>query len=168
MLFRSVPSRFAITHKSKFSSAVHAKAFNASDYRQQKIENESSFPVRQLYECLERDHLDMKKQYINFLTNNEQFRPQYNIPLKNERELALQRLKAICENKFISVFDFNSDPLRIFTAHELAAIVDASMTTKMTVQFNLFGGTVLKIGTNRHHELLKGNQAWSGSSWRSP
>ena len=31
------------------------------------------------------------------------------------------------------------------------------MTTKMTVQFNLFGGTVLKLGTERHHEkLLKG------------
>ena len=31
------------------------------------------------------------------------------------------------------------------------------MATKMTVQFNLFGGTVLKIGTKRHHDvLLKG------------
>lgn len=27
----------------------------------------------------------------------------------------------------------------------------------MTVQFNLFGGTVLKLGTDRHHQkLLKG------------
>ena len=31
------------------------------------------------------------------------------------------------------------------------------MSTKMTVQFNLFGGTVLKLGTERHHhQLLKG------------
>ena len=31
------------------------------------------------------------------------------------------------------------------------------MATKMTVQFNLFGGTVLKIGSERHHDvLLKG------------
>ena len=28
------------------------------------------------------------------------------------------------------------------------------MGTKMTVQFNLFGGTVLKLGTERHHEKL--------------
>ena len=36
-------------------------------------------------------------------------------------------------------------------------MIDPSMTTKMTVQFNLFGGTVLKLGTERHHEkLLKG------------
>lgn len=26
------------------------------------------------------------------------------------------------------------------------------MATKMTVQFNLFGGTVLKLGTDRHHK----------------
>ncbi len=26
------------------------------------------------------------------------------------------------------------------------------MTTKMTVQFNLFGGTVLKLGTEKHHD----------------
>ena len=28
------------------------------------------------------------------------------------------------------------------------------MTTKMTVQFNLFGGTVLKLGTKKHHDKL--------------
>ena len=30
------------------------------------------------------------------------------------------------------------------------------MGTKMTVQFNLFGGTVLRLGTERHHYLLEG------------
>ena len=45
----------------------------------------------------------------------------------------------------------------MFAAHELAAIIDPAMTVKMTVQFNLFGGTVLKLGTDRHHkELLEG------------
>jgi len=93
---------------------------------------------------------------VKFLSENDLFTPKYNIPLAEERELALQRLKAICDNKFISVFNFNDDPLNIFAAHEIAAIVDSSMTTKMTVQFNLFGGTVLKIGTSRHQKLLEG------------
>lgn len=44
-----------------------------------------------------------------------------------------------------------TNPLRIFAAHECAAMCDASMATKMTVQFNLFGGTVLKLGTDVHH-----------------
>ena len=35
-------------------------------------------------------------------------------------------------------------------------MIDPAMGTKMTVQFNLFGGTVLKLGTERHHYLLPG------------
>jgi acyl-CoA oxidase len=31
-------------------------------------------------------------------------------------------------------------------------MIDGSMATKMTVQFNLFGGTLLKLGTERHHK----------------
>merc|ERR1711971_295572 len=83
--------------------------------------------------------------------------PRYNISLEEERELALRRLQRICDSEFISVLDFWNNPLRIFAAHELAAIIDPAMTTKMTVQFNLFGGTVLKLGTERHHsKLLEG------------
>merc|ERR1712112_605775 len=54
---------------------------------------------------------------------------------------------------FISVLDFVNNPLKIFAAHELA-VIDPAMGTKMTVQFNLFGGTVLKLGTERHHKVL--------------
>ena len=55
-----------------------------------------------------------------------------------------------------SVLDFRRNPLKVFAADELA-VIDPSMGTKMTVQFNLFGGTVLKLGTERHHDkLLKG------------
>ena len=53
------------------------------------------------------------------------------------------------------VRDFLSDnPYRIFAAHEVAGFCDGSMATKMTVQFNLFGGTVLRLGTERHHGAL--------------
>ncbi len=31
---------------------------------------------------------------------------------------------------------------------------DGNLSTKLTVQFNLFGGTVLKLGTAKHHEML--------------
>ena len=66
--------------------------------------------------------------------------------------MALQRLEALCRAGFISVLDFRHNPLRIFAAHEVAAMCgDGSLGTKMTVQFNLFGGSVLKLGTERHH-----------------
>jgi len=59
--------------------------------------------------------------------------------MEEERELALKRLKMICDKGFISVLNFKDNPNKIFAAHELAAIVDSAMATKMTVQFNLFG-----------------------------
>jgi len=115
-----------------------------------------SFPVEKMTALLDHDNLEMRAEFRKFISEPVMV-PRYNISLEEERELALRRLQRICDNKFISVLDFWNNPLRIFAAHELAAIIDPAMTTKMTVQFNLFGGTVLKLGTERHHkQLLEG------------
>jgi len=116
----------------------------------------SSFPVEKLTALLDHDNHEMRADFRKFISEPVMV-PRYNISLEEERDLALRRLQRICDNKFISVLDFWNNPLRIFAAHELAAIIDPAMTTKMTVQFNLFGGTVLKLGTDRHHkDLLEG------------
>jgi len=115
-----------------------------------------TFPVQKMTELLDHDNHQMRADFRKFISEPVMV-PRYNISLEEERDLALRRLQRICDNKFISVLDFWNNPLRIFAAHELAAIIDPAMTTKMTVQFNLFGGTVLKLGTERHHkELLAG------------
>lgn len=54
--------------------------------------------------------------------------------------------------------DFDRVPRRILTLHECCGMLDASLATKFTVQFNLFGGTLLRLGTEANplrHELLK-------------
>jgi len=112
-----------------------------------------SFDISKMMELIDHDNHD-QRQVMRKLLGEPLFVPRYNIALDAERELALTRLKEICDRKHISVLDFCSDPRRIFTAHEMTAIADASTATKMTVQFNLFGGTVLRLGTNRHHEQL--------------
>ena len=83
------------------------------------------------------------------------FTPRYNLALSTERELALQRLQKVCDSKLFSVKDFRTNPSNIFTAHEVVGLVDGSTATKLTVQFNLFGGTVLKLGTARHNEVVE-------------
>jgi len=114
------------------------------------------FPVQKMTHLLDHDNHEMRQKFREFISEPVMI-PRYNISLAEERELALRRLQRICDSEFISVLDFWNNPLRIFAAHELAAIIDPAMTTKMTVQFNLFGGTVLKLGTERHHsKLLKG------------
>merc|ERR1719384_816989 len=112
------------------------------------------FSITALKNLLDHDNIEMRDQFREFLAQ-DLYKPRYNLTLEEERELALKRLKAICDAGFISVLDFVNNPLKIFAAHELA-VIDPAMGTKMTVQFNLFGGTVLKLGTERHHYLLPG------------
>jgi len=112
------------------------------------------FNITALKNLLDHDNIEMRDNFREFL-KSDLFKPRYNLTLDEERELALKRLKAICDSGFISVLDFKNNPLKIFAAHELA-VIDPAMGTKMTVQFNLFGGTVLKLGTERHHYLLPG------------
>ncbi|KAF9117037.1 hypothetical protein BGX27_005587 [Mortierella sp. AM989] len=104
---------------------------------------------------LAHDSHDLRRQMQDFAAKDPIYIPRYDISLAAHRELAYQRLDRLAQQGFISVFDFEKDPLRIFAAHEMAGIIDQSMATKMTVQWNLFGGTVIKLGTERHRELLK-------------
>jgi hypothetical protein len=113
-----------------------------------------TFDVTQMKRLLDHDNHEMRDKFRELL-KEPLFTPRFNLSLEDERELALQRLTAICRAGLISVLDFNTNPLRIFAAHELA-VIDPAMGTKMTVQFNLFGGTVLRLGTERHHYLLEG------------
>jgi len=99
---------------------------------------------------LDFDNHDQRRRMKEFM-KQPLFAPRYNISIDEERRLALARLQAICSQGFFSVKDFKTDPDKVFAAHEIAGLADGSMATKMTVQFNLFGGTVLKLGTDRHH-----------------
>ncbi|MCO4761058.1 MAG: acyl-CoA dehydrogenase family protein, partial [Myxococcales bacterium] len=113
----------------------------------------ASFDRAGLQRLLDHDNIDTRDA-LRELFRGELFTPRFNISMAEERELALQRLQAICDNKLISVLDFKTNPQRIFSVHETVGMMDGSTATKMTVQFNLFGGTVLKLGTDKHHELL--------------
>ena len=138
---------------------ANARSFSSSEARMdpQKLRQEwgkPSFEVEEMTRLLDHDNHEKRAKFRKVLSEDPLMTPKYNISLDEERELALKRLKKLCDQGFISVLDFKNNPLWIFAAHELVAVVDAAMATKMTVQFNLFGGTVLKLGTERHHEKL--------------
>ena len=113
----------------------------------------ASFDISQMTSLLEHDNRETRSA-LKELFKDPLFTPRYALTLPEERELALARLKALCENKSISVRDFIHNPHRIFSVHETVGMMDGSVATKMTVQFNLFGGTVLKLGTEHHHDGL--------------
>jgi len=101
------------------------------------------------------DHHNFKtREGLRNLFKDPLFVPKYNLSLAEERQLAYDRLKRICDSGLFSVKDFWTNPRNIFAAHEITGMVDPSTTTKLTVQFNLFGGTLLKLGTEYHHRIL--------------
>ena len=53
--------------------------------------------------------------------------------LDEQRDLAYARIKRVCDEGIVSIFDFDDDPKNIFTAHEMLGMVDASLSTKFTV-----------------------------------
>ena len=107
--------------------------------------------TQKIQQLLEHDNHDAREK-LKELFKDDIFIPRYNISLKQERDIALERLQKLCDQKIFSVKNFLDNPRRIFTAHEVAGYVDGSMATKMTVQFNLFGGTFLKLGNSTQHE----------------
>lgn len=54
------------------------------------------------------------------------------------------------------MYDFQNNPLNVFANHEMAGFVDGSFATKLTVQLNLFGGSLIFLGTERHAAVTKG------------
>ena len=135
-----------------------AVCFELDPHKLKEEWGKPSFDVSKMIHFLDHDNHEKRAKFRKFVAEDPVFLPKYNISLDEERDLALARLKKLCDNDLISVLDFRHNPLWIFAAHELGSIVDPAMTTKMTVQFNLFGGTVLKLGTERHHDkLLKVN-----------
>lgn len=72
------------------------------------------FPKNKLSHFLDHDNHENRAALRKFLSQNPLYTPRYNISLADERELALERLKGITQRKFISVLDFERNPLNIF------------------------------------------------------
>lgn len=95
------------------------------------------------------------RESILQLGNDPLFTPVYDISIRKQKDLSFERLKKLCSHKgLFSVKNFRTDPENIFTMHEMLSYIDASLATKFTVQFNLFGGTIIGLGSQKHEKFL--------------
>ena len=85
----------------------------------------ASVDVESLQRLLEHDNADMRQRLKDFM-NQPLFVPRYNISIAEERRLAYQRLRAVCQHPqpFFSVKDFKDNPHRIYAAHEILGYAD--------------------------------------------
>lgn len=92
----------------------------------------SAADVGKVQRILANDNHEHRLQMLDFAAKDPIYIPRYDISLEAKRELALQRLRRLAHEGFISVMDFEKNPLRVFAAHEIAGMIDGSMGTKMT------------------------------------
>jgi acyl-CoA oxidase len=91
----------------------------------------------------------------NKLAADPIFEHKFDMPLASMRDMAYAQIKRVTEEKLFSVFDFDNDKKNIFTAHEMLGNINGSLATKFTVQFNLFGGTLMALHTDRHLPFMR-------------
>ena len=68
------------------------------------------------------------------------------------REVTNARVAAIVSRRFFSVFDYTSNPLKFQAGLECLSFCDYSLGIKSGVHFTLCGGTIAKLGSEKHHE----------------
>mmetsp|Transcript_7016 Transcript_7016/g.12904 ORF Transcript_7016/g.12904 Transcript_7016/m.12904 type:complete len:606 (-) Transcript_7016:781-2598(-) len=112
-----------------------------------------SFDPHELHYIWEPDNKGTRDA-IKALAAEPLFARVHGLTLPEERELTLKRLQRVASLGVVSPADFETNPSNIYAAHEAIGMIDGSLATKFTVQFNLFGGTIVGLGTERHRGLI--------------
>ena len=98
-------------------------------------------------------HAALCRRAMLELMKDPLFKPRWNITIAEERRLALERLRMIITSGLISVTDFRTNPLRIFAAHEIAALSDVSMCADMSLNLSHFAACAVRHSTDCLHQV---------------
>lgn len=103
-----------------------------------------------MYQFLVRDNLDLRQRIIEFL-KDPIYRPNYELSLEGFRDLTNQRVFKFFGARLFNIADYTNDPLRFQAALETLLLCDYSLAIKSGVHATLCGGTICKLGTEKHH-----------------
>lgn len=115
--------------------------------------------LKKLKYLLENDNHEYREK-LKLLFSDPLYTPRFDISIEDQKELAYKRLQKLCQAGLLDIQDFETDPRRIFALHDICAYIDGSFVTKLTVQANLFGGTLIKFADKKKWQGLidKANQ----------
>lgn len=97
--------------------------------------------------------MELRTAIFDFL-KDPLYRPNYYLSLAGTRELTSQRVAKFVAQRFFSVSDYVRDPLKFQAAIECLSFCDYSLAIKSGVHFTLCGGTIAKLGTEKHHREI--------------
>lgn len=95
-----------------------------------------------------------ERRAMKELLKDEIFRPQYDLTLQQFRTLTLERVKKIANSGLVELRDYKENALKFGFLLEYLVMVDNSMATKLGVQWSLWGGSVMSLGSERHSHYI--------------
>jgi len=115
------------------------------------------FDARALNAYLDRDRRTLRDAVLALLSQDP-LRIPAELPRAEYRERVLEALRAIADRAYGVVgypeaYGGSGDPAAGVAVFETLAYGDLSVLVKYGVQFGLFGGSVLQLGSTRHHEM---------------
>lgn len=114
-----------------------------------------SFDVTALTACLDGDYAGLKSD-IRALLRQQQFRYRYDVDRTQYRDLILRQCREVAKQGWGAVLfpdgTCGGDAPKFLAAFETLGISDPNLLVKFGLQFGLFGGGILYLGTRAHHE----------------
>lgn len=114
------------------------------------------FNIQQLQQVLDGEYPSLREE-IKLLLSQPEFSYQYGLSRNEYREVVFNWVKKLANKgygalSFPEEFGGKGDMGAFIAVFETLGYHDLSLLTKFGVQFGLFGGSILNLGTQKHHE----------------
>ena len=118
---------------------------------------DSRIDVDRLRRLLDGDYHEIKDDVRRQMSDTEFTLPEPHIPMDEYRELVLKWVRQLASAGDTAIgfpreFGGEGSPGGSVASFEMLGHADLSLLVKVGVQFGLFGGAILHLGTRRHHE----------------
>ncbi|GLT68846.1 hypothetical protein SLA2020_410420 [Shorea laevis] len=109
--------------------------------------------TRALSSLMRGKHREIQERVFLFFDSRPDLQTPIEISMKDHRELCMRQLLALVREAGIRPFRYVvEDPAVYFAIAEAVGSVDMSLAIKMGVQYSLWGGSVLNLGTKKHRD----------------
>ncbi|KAL3161189.1 hypothetical protein ABBQ38_009556 [Trebouxia sp. C0009 RCD-2024] len=135
------------------TTAVGVEMASIADELADNTVQVGQFNPRELYEYTVGDNIELRDRIFEFL-KDDIFKPNHYLSLMEFRQLTLERLQKFVAQQFFVTKDYLDDPRKFQAGLAALAFADYSLCIKAGVHFTLCGGTIAKLGTEKHHTKL--------------
>ncbi|KAM4118372.1 hypothetical protein ACB094_02G196900 [Castanea mollissima] len=117
--------------------------------KKKKLEVETA----RLSECMRGKHRDIQEKVFEYFNARPELETPLEISRDEHRELCMRQLIGLVREANIRPFSYVvEEPSKYFAILEAVGGVDMSLGIKMGVQYSLWGGSVINLGTKKHKD----------------